>query len=93
MQLSNLPSDVGLACFDFDGCGNRLQKRFISLGKSEAAEVDIAFLYLKNLGLKVVGWGRSMGSISLLLSKECDLLILDSPFSNLKNLCKEVVIS
>jgi hypothetical protein len=33
-QLPLLPPDVGLACFDFDGCGNRTQKPFISLGKS-----------------------------------------------------------
>jgi hypothetical protein len=35
--LSRLPDRVGLACFDFDGCGNRLQRQFISLGKEEAA--------------------------------------------------------
>jgi hypothetical protein len=31
--------------------------------------VDIAARYLKGLGYKVVGWGRSMGSVSLLLSE------------------------
>ena len=42
MELDNLPGNVGLACFDFDGCGNRLQRDFISLGKEEAKDVDIA---------------------------------------------------
>jgi pimeloyl-ACP methyl ester carboxylesterase len=67
-HLPNLPDDVGLACFDFDGCGLRTGRDYISLGKHEAAEVDVAVRFLKGRGLKVVGWGRSMGAVSLLLS-------------------------
>jgi pimeloyl-ACP methyl ester carboxylesterase len=67
-QLGHLPPDIGLACFDFNGCGNRTEKQFISLGKSEAEEVDIAVRFLKSKGFAVVLWGRSMGSISALLS-------------------------
>ena len=68
LQLSYLPLDVGLACFDFNGCGLRTQANYISLGKHEASEVDIAARFLKSLGHRVIGWGRSMGAVSLLLS-------------------------
>ena len=88
MQLSNLPVGVGLACFDFNGCGLRTEKEFISLGKSESEEIDTAISFLKGKGIKVVGWGRSMGAVSLLLSSKCDVMITDSPFSSLSTLCK-----
>ena len=35
-HLHQLPADVGLACFDFAGCGNRTEVEYISLGKNEA---------------------------------------------------------
>jgi hypothetical protein len=66
--LSNLPENVGLACFDFNGCGNREESQYITLGKKESKEVNIAAKHLKSLGYIVVGWGRSMGAVSLLLS-------------------------
>jgi hypothetical protein len=31
LMLKNIPLDVGLACFDFEGCGNRKGK-WITLG-------------------------------------------------------------
>jgi hypothetical protein len=86
-ELTNLPENVGLACFDFDGCGNRLQRGYISLGKKEAQEVDIAASYLRSKGYSVVGWGRSMGSVSALLSTECQVVVADSPYSSLRDLC------
>lgn len=82
--LAHLPIDVGLACFDFAGCGNRTEQDYISLGKKEALEVDKAVKFLKQKHLKVVVWGRSMGAVSALLSTQCDTLIVDSPFSSLK---------
>jgi hypothetical protein len=69
IHLAELPQRVGLACFDFDGCGLRNEAQFITLGKKESVEVDIAAKYLKSQGYRVVGWGRSMGSVSLLLSQ------------------------
>jgi hypothetical protein len=30
-----------------------------------------------------------MGSVSLLLSEECDIMVADSPFSSLNDLCQE----
>ena len=45
--------------------------------------------YLKAEGYRVVGWGRSMGGVSLLMSDQCDLMVVDSAYSNLSELCKE----
>lgn len=90
MNIKDLPDGVGLACFDFSGCGMRFQSQYITLGSKESKEVDIAARYLKKLGYKVVGWGRSMGSVSLLLSSEIDIMIADSPFSSLVTLCEQI---
>lgn len=87
-QLARLPNNVGLACFDFAGCGNRVEQEYISLGKREAADVDIAVTFLQSKQFKVVVWGRSMGAVSALLSSKTDILIVDSPFSNLKAVSK-----
>ncbi len=57
-----------MACFDFNGCGNRTEKMFISLGKDESKEVDQAVIFLRSKGYRVALWGRSMGAISALLS-------------------------
>ena len=89
-HLAQLPNDVGLACFDFGGCGNRTELEYISLGKKEAEEVDKAVRFLKDKGHQVVVWGRSMGAASALLSSESDLLIVDSPFSSVKTVAKEI---
>lgn len=67
-QLGSIPPDVGLACFDFAGCGNRTEQDYISLGKKEAVEVDLAVRFLKDKNFKVAVWGRSMGAVSALLS-------------------------
>jgi hypothetical protein len=87
--LPSLPPGVGLACFDFCGCGNRTEGDFITLGQAESSDVDVAARFLKSKGHRVVGWGRSMGAVSLLMSSECNLMIADSAYSNLANLCKE----
>jgi hypothetical protein len=39
--------NVGLACFDFNGCGLRTENKYITLGKTEAADVDTAYRFLK----------------------------------------------
>lgn len=62
-----LPSGVGLACFDFEACGMR-EGEWVTLGATEAKEVDTAARWLKERGYRVVGWGRSMGAVSLLMS-------------------------
>lgn len=87
--LHSLPDRVGLVCFDFKGCGNRPEGEFITLGQQECKDVDTVACFLKSAGYKVVGWGRSMGAVSLLLSDQCDLMVADSAYSNLSVLCKE----
>jgi hypothetical protein len=44
-------------------------------------------------GYPIVGWGRSMGAVSLLMSSKCDIMIADSPFSSLYDLCKETSLN
>ena len=60
-----------MACFDFKGCGLRKDGKYITLGKQECVEVDMAVEYLKTYGYPIVGWGRSMGAVSLLMSSKC----------------------
>ena len=83
-----MPSGVALACFDFSACGNREEGEYISLGKNESKEVDIAVRFLRERGLKVIVWGRSMGAVSALLSKEADIVVADSAFSSLYDTTK-----
>jgi hypothetical protein len=45
--LPPMPDGVGLACFDFNGCGNRGEGDFITLGQEESKEVNIAARFLK----------------------------------------------
>lgn len=37
----------------------------------------------------MIGWGRSMGAVSLLKNTECDIMIADSAYSDLTELCKQ----
>lgn len=91
-MLPHMPDRVGLACFDFNGCGNRFEAEYITLGQKESSEVDIAVKYLRNEGYTVVCWGRSMGAVSVLRSTESEIIIADSAYSNLTNLCKEFTL-
>ena len=59
------------------------------MGQQECKDVDVAAVFLKSKGYVVVGWGRSMGAVSLLMSKECDIMVADSAYANLPSLCKE----
>lgn len=60
------------------------------MGVEEGIEADAAAKYLKSKGyMQLVGWGRSMGAVSLLMSNECDIMVVDSPFCSLSRLCKE----
>ncbi len=79
---------VGLASFDFYGCGNT-DGRFITLGCEEAEQIRLVVRQLKEKGRKVVLWGRSMGAASVIKYGGEDINVLDSPFSDLRELCKE----
>lgn len=58
--------------------------------------MDVVFNYLRSLdSVSSIGiWGRSMGAVTALMyadrNHEIGCLVLDSPFSNLEVLCKEL---
>lgn len=66
------------------------------MGYHERDDVDVVFKYLRELGtVSSIGiWGRSMGAVTALMyadqNHEIGCLVLDSPFSNLEDLCKEL---
>ena len=69
---------------------------YISLGYYERDDVHCVFEYLRSLGtVSSIGiWGRSMGAVTALMyadtNHEIGCIVLDSPFSNLSQLCKEL---
>jgi len=83
--------------FDFSGCGNS-EGKYLSLGWFEAKDLK---LIMKNLRqrkelLSFSLWGRSMGAVTALLytglyDKDINCLVLDSPFSSLKELTLDVI--
>jgi alpha-beta hydrolase superfamily lysophospholipase len=88
--------DINLFCFDFIGCGQS-EGEYISLGYYEKKQLDIVvkYLYQSKEALCLFLWGRSMGAVTALLYsyKNTDIagILLDSPFSDLKLLCREIV--
>lgn len=87
--------DITVFTFDFAGCGLS-EGEYISLGFYERGDVDCVFRYLRELGtVSSIGiWGRSMGAVTALMyadsNHEIGCLVLDSPFSNLEKLSKEL---
>lgn len=82
--------------FDFPGCGLS-EGKFVSMGYYEKEDVDKIITYLmKTKNYKnFVLWGRSMGaSVALMLTENkkdrIKCVIADSPFLELKMLCKEI---
>jgi len=85
-----------LFAFDFAGCGLS-EGDHITLGykeKDDAREV-IDFLRASGKVSTVALWGRSMGAATALLHGHRDpsiaAMVLDSPFSSLERLAKEVI--
>ena len=86
---SLLPIGVSVFAFDFAGSGLS-DGEYVSLGYYESWDLKTVIEYVKKskkascIGL----WGRSMGAASCILYASCDpeisFLILDSPFSSLK---------
>jgi fermentation-respiration switch protein FrsA (DUF1100 family) len=86
---------MSLASFDFSGCGHS-EGPFITLGINESDDLLDIVQFLSSKGVdKVVLWGRSMGAVSVLeyLRKggRAEAAILDSPFSSLPQLIKEIL--
>ena len=69
---------------------------FISLSKYEVEDIKIAVKYLKTLKYitKIGIWGRSMGAVTALFyaleDSNIQALVLDSPFSSLKQVAIDI---
>lgn len=81
---------------DFAGCGIS-EGEYISLGYFEKFDAKLVMDYVKKekpiteFGL----WGRSMGAATTLMTalKEDDTIryiVMDSSFTSIKNLCKDI---
>ena len=90
----------GATLFALDCAGSGLSEgAFISLGHYERDDVQAVIAHLRaSGGVSTVGiWGRSMGAVTALLHGDRDpsiaCLVLDSPFSSLRGLARELVDS
>ena len=90
---------MSVFCFDFAGCGMS-EGEYISLGWHERDDLEIVVEFLRKVKSKfsTIGlWGRSMGAVTALMYAEKDLsiggMVLDSPFSDLKLLIKDLAKS
>jgi pimeloyl-ACP methyl ester carboxylesterase len=104
LELINwlLPLGLCLISFDFLGCGLS-DGEFISLGIKETDQTLKVLRYFQERAPFINTfclWGRSMGAVVALQTTikltsndiPISCLVLDSPFSNLKHLCKELFI-
>ena len=91
-----LPMNITVFCFDFAACG-KSEGEYISLGWYERNDLKIIVDYLRGTNtVTVIGlWGRSMGAATSIMYASRDAtiacMVLDSPFSNLNKLSKELV--
>jgi len=91
-----LPFNITVFCLDFAGSGLS-DGEYLSLGYYERDDLAAAVNHLRESDrVTCIGlWGRSMGASTALLHADRDPsiagLVLDSPFSDLKVLCEELV--
>lgn len=91
-----LPFNITVFCFDFSGSGLS-DGEYLSLGYYERDDLAVVVNYLRESNrVTCIGlWGRSMGASTALLHADRDPsiagVVLDSPFSDLKVLCEELV--
>eukprot|EP00746_Dinoflagellata_sp_MGD_P040959 gnl/MRDRNA2_/MRDRNA2_198900_c0_seq1.p1 gnl/MRDRNA2_/MRDRNA2_198900_c0~~gnl/MRDRNA2_/MRDRNA2_198900_c0_seq1.p1 ORF type:complete len:427 (-),score=70.80 gnl/MRDRNA2_/MRDRNA2_198900_c0_seq1:5-1246(-) len=91
-----LPFNITVFCFDFSGSGLS-DGEYLSLGYYERDDLAVVVNYLRESNrVTCIGlWGRSMGASTALLHGDRDPsiagMVLDSPFSDLKVLCEELV--
>eukprot|EP00434_Breviolum_minutum_P035706 symbB.v1.2.031617.t1/scaffold3689.1/size51974/4 len=93
-----LPFNITVFCLDFAGSGLS-DGEYLSLGYYERDDLAVVVDHLRESNcVTCIGlWGRSMGASTALLHADRDPsiagLVLDSPFSDLKVLCEELVDS
>lgn len=93
-----LPMGISVFALDFSGSGLS-EGDYVSLGYFESWDLKTVIDYIKStkkasgIGL----WGRSMGAASCILYAGCDpeigFLILDSPFTSLKDVSEQLISS
>eukprot|EP00929_Paragymnodinium_shiwhaense_P002116 TRINITY_DN102307_c0_g1_i1.p1 TRINITY_DN102307_c0_g1~~TRINITY_DN102307_c0_g1_i1.p1 ORF type:complete len:421 (+),score=52.17 TRINITY_DN102307_c0_g1_i1:82-1263(+) len=93
-----LPFNITVFCLDFSGSGLS-GGEYLSLGYYERDDLAVVVNYLRETNsVTCIGlWGRSMGASTGLMHADRDPsiagLVLDSPFSDLRVLCEELVAS
>jgi len=91
-----LPFNITVFCLDFAGSGLS-DGEYLSLGYFERDDLEVVVNYLReSSSVTCIGlWGRSMGASTALLHADRDPsiagMVLDSPFSELRVLCEELV--
>lgn len=91
-----IENSYGLCLFDFNGCG-KSQGEFVTLGWKEQDDLEqlINILTKDYKATQIALWGRSMGAVtSIMYAKRHSLylsaMILDSPFSDISVMVKDV---
>ncbi|EQC39119.1 hypothetical protein SDRG_03327 [Saprolegnia diclina VS20] len=89
---------AGFTVFALDFSGSGMSEgKYVSLGYHEKRDIDVVLTHLRDSGevSNVILWGRSMGAVAALLCSQSDTnitaLVLDSPFSSLKQLALDLV--
>ena len=89
-------NNYGLCLFDFNGCG-KSKGEYVTLGWKEKDDLEqlINILTKDYMASQIVLWGRSMGAVtSIMYAKRHSLylsaMILDSPFSDISTMVKDV---
>jgi len=91
-----LQTGCSLFAFDFAGCGLS-EGEYVSLGYHEKDDAREVIDYLRSSGKvsTIALWGRSMGAATALLHGHRDpsiaAMVLDSPFSSLERLAREII--
>ena len=92
-----LPLGITVCAFDFSGSGLS-GGEYVTLGANEQTDVECIVSHLRHSGRadRVALWGRSMGAATAVLYAKNDPtiagLVLDSPFSSLAEVMKEVSV-
>lgn len=95
---SLLERDIMVFCMDFSGSGWS-DGEFISVGHWEQQDLRIVIAHLRTLSFvsSIALWGRSMGAVTAILRVAEDptiaACVLDSPFTSIRTLAKELVAS
>ncbi|KAL6046202.1 Alpha/beta hydrolase, related [Balamuthia mandrillaris] len=93
-----LPYNITLLSLDFSGSGIS-EGEYVSLGYFEKDDLASIVQHLRDTGTvsRIGLWGRSMGAATSLLYGQIDpsiaCMVLDSPFSSLTKVAKELVES